>query len=76
MSQCRCDYCTDLRYVMPAKMLGTSNCNDDEIIKMVEKAKADKDFIEVTDEYIAILIGCPNCGYIFTKEDYDKCVDI
>lgn len=72
MKSCGCDYCSDLRYVMPAKMLGVSNYKDKEIVKMVEKAKKEKDFIELTNEHIAVLIGCPKCGHIFTEEDYDS----
>ena len=73
MKPCGCDFCNDLRNIEPAKYIG---CNDNEIKKLIDKAKEEKKFMchYKTEEgtYFWIVDKCPVCGYEFTEEDYDS----
>ena len=69
-----CDYCNDLRCIEPAKYVW---CDDEETQAQILEARDNKQFIGhfyedglPSEDYI--MIGCPECGYVFTEEDYDS----
>lgn len=62
-----CDFCTDLRYITPAKYLHIEGNP-----KFIQDAKKLKQFIMEDSENFTIVDHCPKCGYKFTEEDYDN----
>lgn len=69
MKPCGCNFCNDLRNIEPAKYIGGG---DEEFKKWIETAKEHKKFILCLKNKFMIIDNCPECGYEFTKEDYDS----
>lgn len=71
-----CEYCTDYRFIEPAKDVFVAN-EQDEIESWVKEAREKKQFLEAVFED-GFLIGfnivedCPKCGYKFTEADYNE----
>ena len=72
MKKCKCDFCTDLRNIEPAKYISGGS---DEFKEWISKAKEQKKFILDLGDKFAIVDECPMCGYKFTEEDYDSYED-
>lgn len=69
MRPCGCEFCTDLRYVTPAKLIDSDSVRFQEWIK---PAREQKKFILVLGDSLEIIDKCPKCGYEFTENDYDN----
>ena len=69
MRPCGCEFCTDLRYVTPAKLLDGGN---EEFQKWIKAAREHKKFILDLGDSFEIIDRCPKCGYEFTENDYDN----
>lgn len=65
----KCDFCTDLRNIEPAKYIDGGN---EEFQKWIANAREKKKFILSTKNKFIVVDKCPICGYMFTEEDYDN----
>ena len=73
MKPCGCSFCNDLRNIEPAKYIGGG---DDALKAFIKEASAKKQFVlhyQVEEgTMFEIVTECPECGYIFSEEDYDS----
>ena len=49
--------------------------SDDKLREFIFKAKEDKKFLLFSSDGVCVVNKCPECGYVFSEEDYDSCED-
>ena len=73
---CGCDYCTDLRFIEPAKDVYVDDGKGN-LVNWLKEAREKKRFIEAVfkDGVVYgfyVIDCCPKCFYKFTESDYNK----